>query len=80
MKQVKFKILEFMYYLKYRKHIPKGVRRNLIELTIFLGEFTALYKLNLLNIEDKNLKEGLAIVEQKITYLEEYLEWLKGKG
>lgn len=79
MKQIKFKILEFLYYLKYRKHIPKGVRRNLIELTIFLGELTALYKVNKLNIEDKNLKECIDTAEQKIVYLEEYLDYLKGK-
>ena len=51
LKQVKYKFIEFRYYKKYWKHIPKVVRRSLIELSICLGQLTDIYMLDKINDE-----------------------------
>ena len=75
LKQVKYKFIEFRYYKKYWKDIPKGVRRNLIELSICLGQLTDIYMLDKVNGEvvDSSFK----IAQSRLESIEKYVDFLK---
>lgn len=75
LKQAKYKFIEFRYYKKYWRHIPKGVRRSLIELSICLGQLTDIYRLNKLN--DKIVDGGFEIAISKLESIEKYVDFLK---
>ena len=75
LKQVKYKFIEFRYYKKYWKDIPKGVRRSLIELSICLGQLTDIYMLDKVNGEvvDSSFK----IAQSRLESIEKYVDFLK---
>lgn len=75
MKQLRFKLSELRLCLKFWFSIPKGVRRNLIELTIALGELSS--------IQTKGIKcngtdkvEDIAV--ERVEYIKSYIRYLKG--
>ena len=75
LKQVKYKFIEFRYYKKYWKHIPKEVRRNLIELSIFLGQLTDIYMLDKIN--DEVVDSGFKIAQSRLESIKKYVDFLK---
>ena len=75
LKQVKYKFIEFRYYKKYWKHIPKGVRRSLIELSICLGQLTDIYMINKIN--DEVVDGGFKIAQSSLESIEKYVDFLK---
>ena len=77
LKQIKYKFNEFRYYKKYWKHIPKGVRRSLIELSICLGELTDIYMLDKIN--DEVVDGGFKIAQSRLESIEKYVDFLKKK-
>ena len=77
LKQVKYKFIEFRYYKKYWKDIPKGVRRNLIELSICLGQLTDVYMLDKMNNEV--VDGGFKIAQSRLKSIEKYVDFLKKK-
>ena len=77
LKQIKYKFNEFRYYKKYWKHIPKGVRRSLIELSICLGQLTDIYMLDKIN--DEVVDGGFKIAQSRLESIEKYVDFLKKK-
>lgn len=75
LKQIKYKFIEFRYYKKYWKHIPKGVKRSLIELSICLGQLTDIYMLNKINYEV--VDDGFKIAQSRLESIEKYVDFLK---
>ena len=77
LKQIKYKFNEFRYYKKYWKHIPKGVRRSLIELSICLGQLTDIYMLDKIN--DEVVDGGFKIAQSRLESIEKYVDFIKKK-
>ena len=75
LKQVKYKFIEFRYYKKYWKDIPKGVRRSLIELSICLGQLTDIYMLDKMN--GKVVDSSFKIAQSRLESIEKYVDFLK---
>ena len=75
LKQIKYKFIEFRYYKKYWKDIPKGVRRSLIELSICLGQLTDIYMLDKIN--DEVVDGGFKIAQSRLESIEKYVDFLK---
>ena len=75
LKQVKYKFIEFRYYKKYWKHIPKGVRRSLIELSICLVQLTDIYMIDKIN--DEVVDGGFKIAQSSLESIEKYVDFLK---
>lgn len=79
LKQAKYRFVEYRYYKKYWKHIPKGVRRGLIELSICLGQLTDICKLDK-KIDKQNaelVSNSFKIATTKLESVEKYLDFLK---
>lgn len=75
-KQWIYRMIEFRYYVKYRKKIPKGIRRAIIEETIALGQLTIAYKKNKLD-DVKEINNVFNIAIKKNNYINEYIDFLK---
>ena len=75
LKQVKYKFIELKKKKKYWKHIPKGVRRSLIELSICLGQLTDIYMLDKIN--DEVVDGGFKIAQSRLESIEKYVAFLK---
>lgn len=74
-KQWLYRMIEFRYYLKYRKRIPKGIRRAMIEIVITLGQLTVLYDYDRLeNIDVVN--NIFDIATEKNDYINKYINYL----
>lgn len=74
LKQLKFRFIEFRYYHKYWRHIPKGVRRSIIELSISLGELTDSY--NYTNMNGKPIDNVLDIAKERNEYIRSYIDFI----
>ena len=75
LKQYLYKIIEFRYYIKYRKKIPKGIRRAMIELVISLGQLTVLHGNNILD-DSKAVDGGFDIAIRKHQFVGKYIDYL----
>lgn len=75
MKQLMFKLTELRLCIKYWTSIPKGVRRNLIELAIALGEMTTVRGKD---IEQECVNKVTDIAVSRAEYIENYIKFLKG--
>ncbi len=74
-KQGIYRMIEFRYYLKYRKRIPKGIRRVMIEIVIALGQLTVLYDDDRLeNIDVVN--NVFDIATERNNYINKYINYL----